>query len=112
MGNADYYTVSFSAAVGDDQEGLCRDEPHSASVTVNGSTASIAVEEDVGSNDNSNLRAYTTYSVNVTAFNKEWGEFLENGKLLLTTPQRGLKLSLFIISLFSLFSLLFSQKLL
>ena len=51
---ADIYTVLFSAAVGDDQEGLCRDEPRSASVTVNGSTndllnVSIGVEEDVGS---------------------------------------------------------------
>ena len=32
--DADYCTVSFSAAVGDDQEGLCRDDSHSASVTV------------------------------------------------------------------------------
>ena len=26
--NADYYTVSFSQAVGDDQEGLCRGDSH------------------------------------------------------------------------------------
>ena len=47
--NADYYTVSFSQAVGDDQEGLCRDDSHSAGVTVHDPTASIAVREDVGS---------------------------------------------------------------
>ena len=76
---ADYYTVLFSAAVGDDQEGLCRDEPLSASDTVNGSTndllmnVSIAVEEDVGSNETSYLRAYTTYSVTVAAFSDVWG---------------------------------------
>ena len=76
---ADYYTVLFSAAVGDDQEGLCRDEPLSASDTVNGSTndlmmnVSIAVGEDVESNVTSYLRAYTTYSVNVAAFSDVWG---------------------------------------
>ena len=26
--NSDYYTVSFSQAVGDDQEGLCRGDSH------------------------------------------------------------------------------------
>ena len=67
--DADYYTVSFSAAVGDDQEGLCRDDSHSASVTVvDVPTASITVGEDVGSNNTSSLRAYTTYSVTVVAF--------------------------------------------
>ena len=59
---ADYYTVLFSAVLGDDQEGLCRNKSHSASVTVYGSTndllnVSIAVEEDVGSNETSYLRA-------------------------------------------------------
>ena len=42
--DTDYYTVSFSQAVGDDQEGLCRDDSHSARVTVREVlTASIAV---------------------------------------------------------------------
>ena len=49
--NADHYTVSLSQAVGDDQEGLCRDDSHSASVTVHVPTASIAVREDVASNE-------------------------------------------------------------
>ena len=85
---ADYYTVLFSAAVGDDQEGLCRDEPHSASVTVNGSTTSIAVEEDVGSNETSYLRAYTTYSVTVVAFSDVWGRTVGSESIAFTTPQR------------------------
>ena len=71
--DADYYTVSFSAAVGDDQEGLCTDDYHSVSVTVNVSTASIAVGKDVDSNETSLLRAYTTYSVTVVAFSNVWG---------------------------------------
>ena len=71
--DADYYTVSFSAAVGDNQEGLCTDDYHSANVTVNVSTASIAVREDVDSNETSLLRVYTTYSVTVVAFSSVWG---------------------------------------
>ena len=92
---ADYYTVLFSAAVGDDQEGLCKDEPHSASDTVNGSTndllmnVSIAVEEDVGSNVTSYLRAYTTYSVTVVAFSDVWGRTVGSEPITFTTPQRG-----------------------
>ena len=52
--DADYYTVSFSAAVGDDQEGLCRDGSHSASVTV-GFTQSSGAEEDIRSANGSNI---------------------------------------------------------
>ena len=92
---ADYYTVLFSAAVGDDQEGLCRYEPLSASDTVNGSTndllmnVSIAVEEDIGSNVTSYLRAYTTYSVNVAAFSDVWGRTVGSEPITFTTAQRG-----------------------
>ena len=88
------YTVLFSAAVGDDQEGLCRDEPHCASDTVNGSTndllmnVSIAVEEDVGSNVTSYLRAYTTYSVTVAAFSDVWGRTVGSEHITFTTAQR------------------------
>ena len=85
---ADYYTVLFSAAVGDDQEGLCRYEPHSASVTVIGSTASIGVEEDVGSNESLYLRAYTTYSVTVVAFSYVLGKTVGSEPITYTTPQR------------------------
>ena len=86
---ADYYTVLFSAAVGDDQDGLCRDEPHSASDTVNGSTASIAVKEDVDSKETSFLKAYTTCSVTVVAFSDVWGRTVGSEPITFTTPQRG-----------------------
>ena len=98
---ADYYTVLFSAAVGDDQEGLCRDEPHSASDTVNGSTndllmnVSIAVEEDVGSNVTSYLRAYTTYSVTVVAFSDVWGTTVGSEPITFTTAERGKQVDVF-----------------
>ena len=90
---ADNYTVLLSAAVGDDQEGLCRDEPLSASLTVYGSTndllnVSIAVGEDVGSNETSYLRAYTTYSVTVAAFSDVWGRTVGSEPITFTTAQR------------------------
>jgi hypothetical protein len=88
--NADYYTVSFSAAVGDDQEGLCRDDSHSACVTaVDVPTASITVGGDVGSNETSSLRAYATYSVTVVAFSDKWGKTVGSEATRLTTLQRG-----------------------
>ena len=88
--NADYYTVSFSQAVGDDQEGLCRDDSHSASVTVRVPTASIAVVENVASNETHILRAYTTYSVTVVAFSDVWGRTVGSEAVSITTPQRGI----------------------
>ena len=86
--DADYYTVSFSQAVGDDQEGLCRDDSHSANVTVDDDlTASVAVGEDVGSDETSLLRAYTTYSVTVVAFSDVWGRTVGSEAVTFTTPQ-------------------------
>ena len=76
--------------MGDDQEGLCRDDSHSASVTVvDVPSASITVGEDVGSNDTSSLRAYTTYSVTVVAFSDKWGKTVGSKATRLTTLQRG-----------------------
>ena len=85
--NADYYTVSFSQAVGDDQEGLCRDDSHSASLNVTGN-ASIAVGDNVGSDDRHMLKAYTTYSVSVVAFSDVWGRTVGSEAVGVTTPQR------------------------
>ena len=86
--DADYYTVSFSQAVGDDQEGLCRDDPHSANVTVDDvPTASIAMGEDVGSDETTMLRAYTTYSVTVVAFSDVWGRTVGSEAVTYTTLQ-------------------------
>ena len=89
--DADYYTVSFSQAVGDDQEGLCRDDLHSANVTVDDvPTASIAVGEDVGSDETSMLRAYTTYSVTVVVFSDVWDRIVGSEAVTFTTPQTSL----------------------
>ena len=88
--DADYYTVSFSQAVGDGQEGLCRDDSHSASVTANAQTASIIVGKDVGQYDSSSLRAYTTYSATVVAFSDVWDRTIGSKAITITTPQRGI----------------------
>ena len=87
--DADYYTVSFSQAVGDGQEGLCRDDSHSANVTVYGQTATLTVGENVGLHDISLLRAYTTYSVIVVAFSDVWGRTIGSEAVTVTTTQRG-----------------------
>ena len=88
--NADYYTVSFSQAVGDDQEGLCRDDSHSASVTVHGHIVGYTVQYGVqqsgglvltkevtgnwssgGETDLTGLTPSTKYTIAVAAVNEE-----------------------------------------
>ena len=57
---ADTYTVTFTQTMGDQQQGLCTDS-HSVSVSTEGSSLSVVVGEgDI-------LRAFTTYSITVTA---------------------------------------------
>ena len=85
--DADYYTVSFSQAVGDDQEGLCRDDPHSPNVTIFNNTVNILFIEDFASNETSMLRAYITYSVTVLAFSDVWGRTVGSEAVTFTTPQ-------------------------
>ena len=57
---ADTYTVTFTQTLGTEQEGLCS-ASHSGSVSTEGSSLSVVVGEgDI-------LRAFTTYSITVTA---------------------------------------------
>ena len=86
--NADYYTVSFSQAVGDDQEGLCRDDSHSASLNVTDNASFTVVGDNVGSDETHILIAYTTYSVSVVAFSDVWGRTVGSEAVGVTTPQR------------------------
>ena len=76
--------------MGDDQEGLCRDDSHSARVTVVDVPTSsiITVGDDVGSNETSSLRAYTTYSVTVVAFSDKWGKTVGSNATRYTTSQQ------------------------
>ena len=83
--DADYYTVSFSAALR-----LCRVDSHFVSVTaVDVPTTSITVGEGVGSNDTSSLRAYSTHLVTVVAFSDKWGKTVGSEATRLTTLRRG-----------------------
>ena len=86
--NAYYYTVSFSQAVGDDQEGLCRGDSHSASLNVPDNASFTVVGDNVGSDETHILRAYTTYSVTVVAFSDVWGRTVGSEAFSVTTPQR------------------------
>ena len=87
---ADYYTVSFSQAVGDDQEGLCRDDSHSANVTVDdchiveyrvqykAQSGGVMGSKEVSGNwssggetDLTRLTPSTNYSIAVAAVNEQ-----------------------------------------
>ena len=57
---ADTYTVTFTQTMGDQQQGLCSDS-HSVSVSTEGSSLNVVVGDD------EMLRAFTTYSITVTA---------------------------------------------
>ena len=57
---ADTYTVTFTQTMGDQQLRLCSDS-HSVSVSTEGSSLSVVVGE------NDMLRAFTNYSITVTA---------------------------------------------
>ena len=77
--NADNYTVTFTQAMGDDQEGLCSALSHTASVSVTTTSATIAVGLDVGSSARDMLRAYTTYFITVVAVSDTLGNIDESG---------------------------------
>ena len=84
--NADSYTVTFTQATGDDQEGLCSDS-HTASVPVTTTSATIAVGLDVGSDVRDMLRAYTTYSITVVAVSDILGTSDDSSETEHTTVQ-------------------------
>ena len=57
---ADMYTITFTQTMGTELQGLCS-AAHSGSVSTEGSSLSVVVGED------EMLRAFTTYSITVTA---------------------------------------------
>ena len=69
--DADRYTVTFTQTRDNEQEGLCREASHTASVSVATTSASISVGQSVDSNIHDMLRAYTTYSITVVAESDE-----------------------------------------
>ena len=89
--NADRYTVTFTRATGEQQEGLCLPSSHTANLAVDAptTTANIDIGENVLSSDSHMLRAYSTYFIIVQAENNGGSsEGSEQESIL--TPQIGM----------------------
>ena len=69
--DADRYKVTFTQTMGNDQLGLCPSATHTASVSVDTTSASISVGRSVDPNIHDMLKAYTTYSITVVAESDE-----------------------------------------
>ena len=74
VSDANGYIVTFMKTTGDEQEGVCRDATHTASVSVDApsisesrTSTSIGVGRMLAVDDTTMLRAYTTYSITVVA---------------------------------------------
>ena len=82
--DADRYTVTFTQTMGNDQRGLCPSSSHTASVSVDTTSASITVGQDVDIGDDDMLRAYTTYSITVVAESDVSGRISSEGSVPVT----------------------------
>ena len=82
--DADRYTVTFIQTMGSDQLGLCLSSSHMASVSVDTTSASISVGQDVEIGDDDMLRAYTTYSITVVAESDVSGRISSEGSVPVT----------------------------
>ena len=71
VSDAQRYTVTFTQASGDDQQGLCTAGSHEVSVDASSISASIGVGQMLDEDDATMLRAYTTYSITVVAESDE-----------------------------------------
>ena len=91
VNNADRYTVTFTRATGDEQEGTCLGSTHTATVTVNApsTTASIDIGEDVAPDVTDMLRAYSTYFITMVASN-DGGNSDDSDQLSILTSQIGI----------------------
>ena len=89
VNDADRYTVTFTRATGDEQEGACPDSTHTASVTVDApsTTASIDIGENVAPDVDDMLRAYSTYFITVVAEDYVNGLNKESIRKNITTMQ-------------------------
>ena len=81
---ADTYTVTFTQTMGDEQLGLCS-ASHSGSVSTEGSSLSVVVGED------EMLRAFTTYSITVTAVSYVLGSSQDSQPVTVTTAQTSMR---------------------
>ena len=82
---ADTYTVTFTQTMGDEQQGLCVSAAHSVSVSTEGSSLSVVVGED------EMLRAFTTYSITVTAVLSDVCSSGDSQPVTVTTAQTSMR---------------------
>ena len=82
--DADRYTVTFTQTMGSDQLGLCTSATHTASVSVDTTSASISVGQSVDPNVRDMLRAYTTYSITVVVESDESERISSEGSVPVT----------------------------
>ena len=93
VNDADRYTVTFTRATQEEQQGACTMSTHTASVTVNAPsiTASINIGENVVSSVSDMLRAYSTYFITVVASNGG-GNSDDSDQISILTSQIGMRL--------------------
>ena len=84
--DADRYNVTFTKAQGRFQEGPCKEDSHTATLSVDTLNASIAVGQDVHGSITTMLRAYTTYFITVVAESDVLGTSDDCNHIILTTP--------------------------
>ena len=97
VNDADRYTVTFTRATGDEQEGACPMSTHTATVTVDApsTTASIDIGENVVSSDM--LRAYSTYFITMVASN-DGGNSGDSEQIPILTSQIGMRLMFHVVT--------------
>ena len=93
VADADSYTVTFTRATDEVQEGDCPGDSHTASVSVDASTitASIDIGKDIEADVTNMLRAYSTYSITVVAVSDEKGSSKGSIQKNITTMQIGMQ---------------------
>ena len=98
VNDADRYTVTFTRATGDEQQGTCPDSTHIATVTVNdpSTTASINIGENVAPDVDDMLRAYSTYFITMVASNGVNSDDSEQISIL--TSQIGMRLMFHVVT--------------
>ena len=87
VSNADRYTVTFRQVMGSGQEGLCTEDTHAASVSVDApsTSASIGVGKMLDGDDTTMLSAYTTYSITVVAVSDLTGSSEDSNNIITVT---------------------------
>ena len=95
--NADRYTVTFTRAIGDEQEGTCTGSTHTASVTVDAPSTTIDIGENVAPDVDDMLRAYSTYFITVVASN-DGGNSVASEQISILTSQIGMRLMFHVVT--------------